>query len=172
MEELPYNKLPELPELPKELSSCNVIARFVDALGFRYRWATEGLNDENLNFKPADSSMDMEALLKHLYDLVYMSNSVFGGSIEKKQNLNSIEEYRKSTLELIADLGYRLKQMNDSELNEFKFTRKNGAEFSVWYMFNGPLADALTHVGQITAWRRINGNPQPKGVNVFLGTKE
>jgi hypothetical protein len=38
----------------------------------------------------------------------------------------------------------------------------------IWYLINGPLADALTHVGQINAWRRLAGNPCPK-VSVFLG---
>jgi len=35
-------------------------------------------------------------------------------------------------------------------------------------IINGPLADALTHVGQINSFRRINGNPCKK-VNVFNG---
>lgn len=39
-----------------------------------------------------------------------------------------------------------------------------------WYLINGPIADALTHVGQISSWRRMAGNPQPKGVSVLWGT--
>ena len=31
----------------------------------------------------------------------------------------------------------------------------------MWNLLNGPLADFLTHVGQITAWRRIAGCPAP-----------
>jgi hypothetical protein len=35
-------------------------------------------------------------------------------------------------------------------------------------MINGPLADALTHVGQINAFRRLAGNPTPKA-RLFTG---
>ncbi|MCK5671198.1 hypothetical protein KAI10_07435, partial [Candidatus Bathyarchaeota archaeon] len=41
-------------------------------------------------------------------------------------------------------------------------------EFPVWNLINGPLSDALTHVGQIASWRRMNGNPIP-GARVFHG---
>jgi hypothetical protein len=37
-----------------------------------------------------------------------------------------------------------------------------------WYIINGPLADALTHIGQINSFRRIAGNPAPKA-RVFFG---
>jgi len=38
-------------------------------------------------------------------------------------------------------------------------------------LLNGPIADALTHVGQVISFRRTSGNPIPKGVNVFMGIK-
>jgi hypothetical protein len=37
-----------------------------------------------------------------------------------------------------------------------------------WHVINGPIADALTHVGQVNSFRRLAGNPTPKA-NVFLG---
>ena len=37
-----------------------------------------------------------------------------------------------------------------------------------WHIINGPIADALTHVGQINSFRRLVGNPTPKA-QVFLG---
>ena len=63
--------------------------------------------------------------------------------------------------------------MSDSELESSNMTSSStGKTYPFWYMLNGPIADALTHVGQITTWRRIAGNPQPNGVNVFKGTKD
>jgi hypothetical protein len=38
----------------------------------------------------------------------------------------------------------------------------------LWNIINGPVSDALTHVGQINSFRRLNGNPVPRA-NVFLG---
>ena len=37
-----------------------------------------------------------------------------------------------------------------------------------WHVVNGPLSDALTHVGQLNMLRRQAGNP-PVRANVFLG---
>ncbi len=36
-------------------------------------------------------------------------------------------------------------------------------------MLNGPISDALTHVGQVNSFRRLSGNPV-YGANVFTGT--
>ena len=37
-----------------------------------------------------------------------------------------------------------------------------------WSIINGPLADGLTHVGQVASWRRMAGNPVPVA-DVFRG---
>ncbi len=46
--------------------------------------------------------------------------------------------------------------------------RQGGEAFPVWNALNGPLADALTHVGQIAAWRRLAQRPVPRA-DVFRG---
>ena len=56
--------------------------------------------------------------------------------------------------------------MNDSELVEME--KNTSRKLPFWYWINGPLADALTHVGQITSWRRIAGNPQLKELMYLL----
>lgn len=169
MTELPYYNI---PNIPSEISTTNAIARLVDGLGFRYRWATEDFTHNEIEFRPVESSMNMMELVKHIYDLAHIANRVFGGTIKYDKTLESFNDFRTTTLHLIFDLSTRLKSMNDSELANFKMergTKEN--EYPFWYLLNGPIADALTHVGQITTWRRIAGNPQPKGVNVFLGRK-
>lgn len=49
--ELPYKQIPEYPE---QYTSGNVIARFIDGLGYRYYWATEGLREQDLAYKPSE----------------------------------------------------------------------------------------------------------------------
>ena len=77
---------------------------------------------------------------------------------------------REANLFLLKKLVTLLREMNDSELVEME--KNTSRKLPFWYWINGPLADALTHVGQITSWRRIAGNPQLKGVNVFIGTSD
>ena len=74
------------------------------------------------------------------------------------------------SLLVLENLSERLKKISDEDLLEIE--KKTSRKLPFWYWINGPLADALTHVGQITSWRRIAGNPQLKGVNVFIGTSD
>ena len=81
-------------------------------------------------------------------------------------------EIRNETLEIYEDLSNRLKVMDDSELENSQIKRLNPiATLPFWNMLNGPISDSLTHVGQVTSWRRIAGNPQLKGVDPFSGKK-
>lgn len=167
MPNLPFHTIPDCPE---ENTAPNIIARFVDGLGFRYRWATEGLTENDLEFRPVEGSMDMMELLGHIYRIAASANRFFGGERNRDQP-ETFALLRQQTLEHLAVLSQNLKSMESAELDNFKMTgRQEMQEIPFWYLLNGHIADALTHVGQILSWRRINGNPQPKGVNVFFGT--
>ncbi|MBO6516920.1 MAG: DinB family protein [Bacteroidia bacterium] len=169
MQELPYYSIPDEPQ---HINSASTIARFVDGLGFRYRWATEGLTENEIQFRPVESSMNMLEVVHHIYNIVHWVNRSFGGDTKYDKSLSSFEELRKTTLELLEELSQRLKQTPDSTIGTIRIPRR-GTEPSpsFWFALNGPIADALTHVGQITSWRRMAGNPQPKGVDVFNGKK-
>jgi hypothetical protein len=64
---------------------------------------------------------------------------------------------------LIHDLRKEMLKMDDEDLTKLKLAGK-----PFWHMINGPLSDALTHVGQINSFRRINGN-SCGGANPFRG---
>jgi hypothetical protein len=167
MTALPYHNLPACPD---QITAPAIIARFLDGLGFRYRWATEGLTESDLQFRPVEGSMDMMEVLGHIYRIAVSADHFFDGK-KTTEKPETFPDMRKHTLRHIADLSERLKTIESAKLGEFKMTgRKEMEEIPFWYLLNGHIADALTHVGQILSWRRINGNPQPKGVNVFFGT--
>ena len=166
-QELPFE---DISKTPTELTATNTILRMVEGLAFRYRWATENLSEENIKFRPHSTSMSIEEVNSHIFDLVDSIFRVFGGEKQNKETLNSFHEIRKANLFLLKKLVNLLREMNDSELAEME--KNTSRKLPFWYWINGPLADALTHVGQITSWRRISGNPQLKGVNVFIGTSD
>ena len=166
-QELPFE---DISQTPLEITAANALLRMVEGLAFRYRWATENLNDENIKFRPHPSSMSIEEVNSHIFDLVDSIFRVFGGEKQSKETLNSFQDIRESNLFLLKKLVNLLREMNDSELAEME--KNTSRKLPFWYWINGPLADALTHVGQITSWRRISGNPQLKGVNVFIGTSD
>lgn len=146
------------------ISNTNTIARLIDGMGFRYRWATEDFTENEINFRPVEGSMNMMELIKHIHYLAEKNARSFGLNVDSNDQLESFEELRNSTVYLCYDLANHLRAMSDEELIALNPKR-------YWNLLNGPIADALTHIGQITSWRRISGNPQPAGVNVFFGTK-
>ena len=166
-QELPFE---DISKTPDDLTATNTLLRMVEGLAFRYRWATENLSEENIKFKPHPTSMSIEEVNAHIFDLVDSTNRVFGGEKQNKDSLNSFHKLRIKSLNILADLSERLKEMSDEDLSEIE--KNTSRKLPFWYWINGPLADALTHVGQITSWRRIAGNPQLNGINVFIGTSD
>lgn len=167
MTELPYHDFPDPPE---KMNAVGLLIRFVDTFGFRYRWATEGLREEDMGFHACDSSMSIDELLTHVHNLISATETFIMGNEREKIEPTSLEERRRKTLEIAARLREELQTIDDDYLDKRRFMVPwAGKEYPLWYLINGPLSDAFTHLGQIASWRRINGNPIPDH-NVFFGT--
>ncbi len=171
-EDLPYYEIPEYPEI---YTAGTVAARMVDGLGFRYYWATEGLREEDLAFKPNEDARTTAATLDHIYGLT----NVIKNATLKQPNIEgqaepelTFTEKRKKTLENIKTAADILRTCKD--LTEFKMIFKNskGAfEYPFWNEINGPIADAIWHCGQVVLLRRSSGNPFDPKVSVLRGKK-
>lgn len=161
-----YQKLP-LP--PAESSEGKVIARLVDGIGFRYRVATEDLTQKEIDFCPVEGSMNMMQLIDHIYRLVAWSGTAFKLEYTAKKKMDSFADYRLETLHLCKIFSHHLSSLTKEEIAEASvYLKRTDTHYSFWYLINGPLADALTHIGQINTWRRISGNPVPK-ISPFTG---
>ncbi len=168
---LPYHQIPEAPD---SYSAKHVVARMIDGLGYRYYWATEGLRKEDLAFTPGNNGRNAEGTLDHLFNL---AGTILNG-VKNEPNIRPFnepemtwEEKRKKTLERIKAASDYLRS-SDKTLKEMEITFQRGdrsSSFPFWNMLNGPLADALNHVGQIVTYRRSAGNPINPMVNVFIG---
>ena len=75
---------------------------------------------------------------------------------------------RSNTLLLCRELSGRFARATDREVSQLAVHTSRGEEFPFWNLVNGPLADALTHIGQVNSWRRIAGKPAPPA-DVFRG---
>lgn len=158
-----------IPEIPAEVRGATAIARMVDGLGFRYRWSLEGLNDDFLSFRPSPDSMNVNELLVHIHFLATRIHTCFVREEEITLNSRSLRGIKDETLAILFTVRENLVKMSDEELSQRKVLRKaTSIEFPFWYFINGPIADALTHVGQINSWRRLAGTP-PLKADVFTG---
>ncbi len=170
--QLPYEQIPEYPE---NYTSGNVISRFIDGLGYRYYWATEGLTENDLQFSPSKQARTTLQTIEHLYEL---SEAI----VHAPQNLPNIrptdtpdltfDELRKNTLLNLKKASALFSGKSEKDIANYKVifqSKENRSEFPYWNMINGQISDAIYHVGQVVSFRRSSGNPINPKINVFLG---
>ena len=175
-DKLPFYKIPDSPDI---ISCVNLIIRMLQGLGFRYYWATKGLSNKDLNYRPIDSAKNCLETLEHIYILVEIINAATQNKISVRpapiENIpNEFQILREITLNRIKESCDLFESMNLDELGLLKIKFNRGgvfSEFPVWNLINGPISDAIYHIGQVVSFRRTTGNPIEKGVSVFLGKK-
>ena len=165
----------QIPEYPSNYTAANVVARMVDGLGFRYYWGTEGLRAEDLSFQPSDSARTSQQTLDHIYSLVNIINNavhLVPTVFPAKEESMTFEEKRNRTLAMLKEASEILKNSKEGDLAIFNmiFEGPNySKEYPFWNEINGPIADALWHVGQVVSFRRSSGNPFNSKVSVLNG---
>jgi len=177
MSEMPYTTLPAVPE---SVTATSVLCRLVDGLSFRYRWATEGLEDADLAYRPSDDGMSLGEVMAHIHVLgSWVAASLgaagrpkgptYGEVMEGEPAPSEHDALRRETLAVFARVRGHLEALGEEGLATVTLTGSLKAEPEpFWCMINGPLADALTHVGQVAVWRRALGKPAPRA-DVFRG---
>lgn len=168
-EQLPYY---EIPEHSEKYTAGTVAARVVDGLGFRYYWATEGLRDEDLNFKPSEDARTTKETIDHIYGLsrVIVNSTLNKPNDRAEEPEMTFAEKRKKTLENIKIAADILRKSEDLSQFTIIFQRgENTSEFPFWNQLNGPIEDAVWHCGQVVTFRRSSGNPYNSKASVFSG---
>jgi len=160
----------------KDYRSGNVVQRFVDGLGYRYYWVTEGLTADDLRYKPSDDSRTTFETIRHLYGLSEtILNAAKNEANIRPQNFDSLsfEQLRSGTLANLQQASALYENKTEKDISELKVIFEfngNRTEFPFWNMMNGPISDAIYHTGQVVSYRRASGNPINPKVNVFMGT--
>ncbi len=152
-----------IPDPPSSPSAGAILGRLMDGIGFRFRWATEGIRVGDLSFRPAADCISLGELLSHVVELLsWVAESVGMAPTYELMKSEDPEILRGRTLELAAALAARFKGMSEAALGALTIHSSfRGDTLPVWNIVNGPLSDSLTHVGQILSWRRIAGVPAP-----------
>jgi hypothetical protein len=172
MDTLPYR---EIPNYPEKYTPETVVIRMIEGLGFRYYWATEGLIAKDLAFKPSDKARTSEETIDHILGL---SNIILNAMLKKvngtsgeETSVLKFEAKRRITLQNLKKASDLL-QKNKENLEAYKIIFKNGdktTEYPFWNLINGPIEDAVWHVGQVITFRRSSGNPFNGKASVLTG---
>ncbi|WP_400080548.1 hypothetical protein [Winogradskyella sp. R77965] len=163
-EKLPYY---EIPEYPEEFTAGTMAARMVDALGFRYYWASDSLTEKDLAYRATEEGRSAEETIKHIYDLskIIVNSTLMQPNSNDKEDL-SYEEIRVKTLNNLKTAADILRESDDISQYKIVFGER---EIPFWNQVNGPIADAIWHCGQLVIYRRTTGNPINPRVNHFTG---
>ena len=158
--ELPYY---ELEEPTQNYTAGNVAARMIDALGFRYYWASEGLRDVDLEYKASDSGRSSGETIHHILGLSqFIINSISKESKKAVEKKVSFEDQRSETL-------FNLKKASDILRESDNLSEFDTTQLPFWNMINGPISDAIWHCGQLVTLRRASGNPFNSKVGLLSG---
>lgn len=163
----------ELPQNPPEYTPGTVVARMLDGLGFRYYWATEGLTQTDLDYRPSEDARTLGETIDHIYGLsktIVNSAKQIPTDYTKAAPEMDFEQQRQATLDNFRNASALFSQTTDLSRHGIVFKRENGtSEFPFWNHINGPIEDAVWHAGQVVVLRRSSGNPMNPKVNVFSG---
>ena len=159
---MPQELFENIEKLPDKMSAANVLVRLIDGMAFRYKCSLAELDNSYLEFRPIDGSMNLKELMEHIHKLaVWLYQTAIDNKFSKKP-VSGLHELKNQTLKLLKDIRDKLENMDDIELANMNVHNPwSDEEIPIWLLINGPLADILTHTGQILSWRRIAGSPVP-----------
>ncbi|HKL03182.1 MAG TPA: hypothetical protein VJ911_05880 [Cryomorphaceae bacterium] len=166
----------EIKKAPLEMSAGNVIARFLDGLIYRYYWATEGLKSTDLAYRPSKEARSSIETITHIQDLSFViANAAYGKPNKGTDHYeeSKFAEARLLTLQNLSAASQRFSSMPEDSLRsiELIFHSETGEQkLPIWNLMNGPINDAVYHVGQIVSFRRTTGNPIVPGLSMMRGT--
>jgi len=119
----------------------------IATLAYRGAKAVRGANDSFASFKASETTRTPVQILAHIGDLLDWALSIAKGdeTWNNAEPLSWPQEVERFHLALGSFDNYLA---SDAELSA-----------TCERLFQGPIADALTHVGQLTMLRRIAGDP-------------
>jgi|SRR5210317_620303 len=170
--DLPYY---EIPDAPKTYDPGNLMARMLDGWGFRYYWASEGLSDDDLMYKPSEDARSTRETIDHICSLSnFVLTTVLPDPNRKWIDYSTLsyDQVRTLTLENIQLVSDALKGKSAEELAGIEIVMGSGDKkrtMPFWNLINGPIEDAIYHTGQLVSFRRASGNPINPNISVLSG---
>lgn len=128
------------------------IRHFLATLNYRLRGAVRGAPDSFYTFMPSGDGRGAVEILHHVNDLLRFVVRAF----DKGSVVPIAQREPKAELATFA----KLLRIVDEHLQKTELTGDiKGRKLTLQVLLQGPLADAMTHVGQLAQLRRQAGSP-------------
>jgi hypothetical protein len=126
-----------------------LLKHFLAAIAYRTQKALRGAPDSFAEFSAGSTVRTPHELVWHMTGVLGYARTFFRGGVYRPVKLESFAEEVARFHQVLEDLGAMLE----------KETPTTG--ISVEQLLQGPLADAMTHAGQLALLRRLAGSPVP-----------
>jgi hypothetical protein len=128
-------------------STRSLIKHFLAALAYRTQKALRGAPPDFAEFRAAPNVRTPHELIWHMTGVIGYARTFFIGSDWQPDREDSFESEVRRFHMILQDLGHHLEAG----------TQPHGVTFE--QLLQGPLADAMTHAGQLAMLRRLAGAP-------------
>ncbi len=132
------------PEAEREL-----LRHFLAALAYRTQKALRGAPASFADFEPGNRVRTPREIVRHMTSVLGFARTHFVGGAFRPEPLPSLAEEVRRFHAVLEDIGAHLQAGTP-----FRGTPP-------LRMLQGPLADAMTHAGQLALLRRLAGSPVP-----------
>jgi hypothetical protein len=129
-------------------SDASVLRHFLAALAYRAQKALRGAPAGFGSFRAGEQVRTPKELVQHMTSVLGFARTFFVGGSYRPEPLPTLDAEVTRFHEMLEDLGTHLER-GSPLLNGMTDER----------LLQGPLADAMTHVGQLAMLRRLAGSP-------------
>ncbi len=137
---------PQRPEV--SAGDRRLLRHFLAAIAYRTQKALRGAPADFGNFRPESGVRTPHQLLRHMSDVLGYATTMFHGNRWRARILPGFDDEIERFHEQLRLLG------QDIETAEFDNVTPDR-------LLQGPLADVMTHTGQLAMLRRLSGSPIP-----------
>jgi hypothetical protein len=124
----------------------NLLRHFLAALAYRTQKALRGAPATFGDFDPGHGARSPRELVRHMTSVLGYARTFFVGGVFRAEPLETMEAEIARFHGVLADLATQIEQAPLSSLTPQQ-------------LLQGPLADAMTHAGQLAFLRRFHGSP-------------
>lgn len=127
----------------------SLVKHFLAAIAYRTQKALRGAPESFADFRAGNNVRTPRELVWHMTGVLGYARTFFRGGVWQPDQLESFADEIARFHQVLESLGGMLEQ------------EEPGRGVSMEQLLQGPLADTMTHAGQLAMLRRLAGSPVP-----------